>query len=522
MTPGYGNLAVKAAAFNNGGHQLFLWSAHDNQIVVYDVATWNIIGRMDVGAPWPDSSSYTLMDISGDGRFLFMPYASSSFNGLISLDLSARLTTNQTGGDGNDVLWGTQGQDTISGGGGDDSLHPGAGSDSLTGGAGADTFVFSHGAGHDVVTDFDTTSDIIDLSGTDGFLSYTLAQSGNDVTITLSQDDVITLKNVQLSDLHDGNFRVAVPPPALPPHIEGTENADSLTGTDGDDLIYALGGADTINGGTGDDVVYGGDGRDVIGGGSVSDQLIGGMQDDTYVVHSADTIITELPGGGTRDIVESDVSLVMPVNVERLVLIGDANIDATGTDAYDRLTGNSGDNVILGLGGQDVIMGGDGNDIIDGGADNDTLDGGNGIDTVSYENDPSTVVVSLALGLAYQSVPGDTNQDIISNFENIIGTNSTFLGETLVGNDVVNQIWARAGDDRVFGNGAMTACTARMATTRSTAETARIISMAVPAATLCTAVRATIPIWWIMTATGLWRRTTTARPTTAASIRCSR
>jgi serralysin len=84
-------------------------------------------------------------------------------------------------GAGNDSLTGNSRGNLLQGGGGDDSLRGGAGNDRLEGGAGGDTFVFGGlGESHDyamrsdgkklipdMLTDFTSGSDKIDLSGID-------------------------------------------------------------------------------------------------------------------------------------------------------------------------------------------------------------------------------------------------------------------------------------------------------------------------------------------------------------------
>ncbi|WP_299938917.1 hypothetical protein [uncultured Pelagimonas sp.] len=97
------------------------------------------------------------------------------------------------GGDGEDVLTGGRGADTLAGNDGDDVLLGGAdadrliggtGSDTLTGESGADTFVFAaeldspHGSGRDVITDFEAGTDVIDLSGFSGTLSFVASYTG--------------------------------------------------------------------------------------------------------------------------------------------------------------------------------------------------------------------------------------------------------------------------------------------------------------------------------------------------------
>lgn len=87
------------------------------------------------------------------------------------------------GGAGNDMIYGGTGANRIHGGLGDDTIVAGTGRDVMTGGDGADVFIFSSadhvgiGAGRDMITDFETGIDRIDLSamgthfnGEDGLL----------------------------------------------------------------------------------------------------------------------------------------------------------------------------------------------------------------------------------------------------------------------------------------------------------------------------------------------------------------
>lgn len=76
---------------------------------------------------------------------------------------------------GNDTLSGGNGADTLQGGDGADRLTGGTGRDVMTGGDGADVFVFasatesdSRRTARDVITDFQTGIDLIDLSAIDG------------------------------------------------------------------------------------------------------------------------------------------------------------------------------------------------------------------------------------------------------------------------------------------------------------------------------------------------------------------
>jgi Ca2+-binding RTX toxin-like protein len=99
------------------------------------------------------------------------------------------------------------------------------------------------------------------------------------------------------------------------PTVLGTEHADALHGTPGDDVINGKGGTDAIagqggndiicggegtdltSGGPGDDVIYGGAGRDMISGGSGNDTLYGGPDQDLLSGGSGtNTVEQEGPG----------------------------------------------------------------------------------------------------------------------------------------------------------------------------------------------------------------------------------
>jgi len=108
------------------------------------------------------------------------------FNAYLYNNNSQSYIENAIGGTGNDTLIGNAiantltggaGNDTLSGGGGNDILIGGPGVDTLIGGDGADTFVFATGdssaaAGqHDLITDFASGVDHIDISGIDAISS---------------------------------------------------------------------------------------------------------------------------------------------------------------------------------------------------------------------------------------------------------------------------------------------------------------------------------------------------------------
>ena len=92
---------------------------------------------------------------------------------------------NVTTGDGDDAIEGNVLDNILNGGAGNDSLTGGHGDDTLTGGSGQDTFVLDAVFGDDTITDFDGSSDMIDLSAIVGASVTTAANSDGDVQLTV-------------------------------------------------------------------------------------------------------------------------------------------------------------------------------------------------------------------------------------------------------------------------------------------------------------------------------------------------
>ncbi|MCY4037195.1 MAG: hypothetical protein OXF64_07080, partial [bacterium] len=117
------------------------------------------------------------------------------------------------GGAGNDMMYGDSvgvlGQDL--GDAGVDTLHGGAGDDVMWGGSGADAFVFSAGDGHDVINDFESGADVIDLSSMcdiESFDDLNIRQDGANTVVVLSDlgTDSISLVDFDSADLSAADF----------------------------------------------------------------------------------------------------------------------------------------------------------------------------------------------------------------------------------------------------------------------------------------------------------------------------
>ena len=122
-------------------------------------------------------------------------------------------------GTGNDLADGGTGDDKVVGGAGSDTITGGAGDDHLWGGewtadGNADLFIFEAGSGQDMIHDFETGADVIDLSAY-GInwedLQNGIQDHGWAVSIELGdlggeQGDRLFLTNVSTSELSEDNF----------------------------------------------------------------------------------------------------------------------------------------------------------------------------------------------------------------------------------------------------------------------------------------------------------------------------
>jgi Ca2+-binding RTX toxin-like protein len=139
-------------------------------------------------------------------------------------------------------------------------------------------------------------------------------------------------------------------------------------------------GNDRLAGNDADDQIRGGNGHDHLDGGAGADRMWGGRGNDTYIVDDRSDRVHESRNQGI-DTVKASVSYSLAgTHVEKLVLTGSADLNATGNSLNNSLIGNSGNNVLKGGGGHDTLKGMAGNDKLYGGDGNDKLEGGRGDD----------------------------------------------------------------------------------------------------------------------------------------------
>lgn len=323
-----------------------------------------------------------------------------SVQGVIHVTVSAQpaLVGDFVGTSGDDLLTGSSGGESFTGLAGNDKISGQGGNDILNGGAGND--LLDGGTGNDTVSYVDATSAVA-LS-----LAVTKAQN----TGGAGSDTLIAIEN-----------------------IEGSAFADKLTGNAG---------VNTLTGNAGNDLLDGGAGGDV---------LVGGTENDTYMVDNVADQVIENAGEGT-DTVKSSVTYGLSANVDKLVLTGTANIDATGNDLANTLTGNAGDNLLLGGLGKDFLSGGAGNDTLNGGQSADKLTGGLGLDTFLLDIFESSVnkdtITDFTVGedhialtrSAFAAFAGDPT-GVLDPTAFAIGTTATTAGQHLVYNQITGILY---------------------------------------------------------------------------------
>lgn len=218
--------------------------------------------------------------------------------------LAARLT----GGEDDDLLWGTSGADVMRGfggtdqlfgAGGDDVLVGGAGEDVLEGGAGSDTYRFDLGDGIDRIVEVRGEAGIDTVAFGPGITPDMLSLGLGSLLIRVGDaGDALHLEDFDAQDAAAGagieRFvfadGTALDWPAL------LARGFDLAGTPADDVLSGTSVDDRIDGGDGDDVLEGGPGCDVLAGDAGA---------DTYVFDRGDghDLLIEPATGGEASVI---------------------------------------------------------------------------------------------------------------------------------------------------------------------------------------------------------------------------
>ena len=199
----------------------------------------------------------------------------------------------------------------------------------------------------------------------------------------------------------------------------------------------------------------GGLGNDRIIANRLPNRLRGRGGNDTYILQLERDRVVEIQNEGF-DTIETPVSCSLPPHVERLVLKGSDNIDATGNNLDNEITGNSGNNVIRSGGGnRNTLRGGSGNDTYYISRTGDLVEenGSEGYDKIFVTaSTPAGSTFTLGAGNSVEEVEilGSENLNVTAgNMANLmIGNRGNNILSGMGGDDVLN---GASGDDVLIG-----------------------------------------------------------------------
>lgn len=388
------------------------------------------------------------------------------------------------GGDGDDSIYNPLDKVTIDGGAGDDTIRNTDENVSLVGGEGNDTIInvvvyygstlptysnhitvnggkgndlislagndnkssmnaiqYTAGDGNDIIYGFNESDT---LTITDG--SYSSTKSGNDVIVTIGENNITLIGAASLAGINinnDTDFPKIIVTDAAD-NIVNTTSGITITALGGNDTIYNEGANVTISGGDGNDdidngststnggsnvLINGGNGNDTIGSYFAEGATMNGEDGDDYLYNHYSNK-SELNGGKGNDYLN---------NWGQNVTLNGGNDDDTVRNGQYvsnvMINGGNGNDLLQNLYGTNVSINGDaGNDSIEiYVSSNVTVNAGRGNDTITIENYDKTVSGGL-----YEYTNGDDN-DVIQGLssKDTIKISGAKYSSMTSGNDII-------------------------------------------------------------------------------------
>ncbi|MCR6501240.1 putative Ig domain-containing protein [Shinella sp. CPCC 101442] len=373
-------------------------------------------------------SGFGSVSIRADGRLVYDPTTAPNQN--IAANETRSVIIRYTVSDGHggkttadvtvtvkgvepDIFKGTPGNDSLKGSIHGDILYGYASADLLNGRTGADRMV--GGKGDDTYFVENARDTVVETAGEGTDLvraSITYALTANVENLKLTGLAKINGTGNGLANAISGN--------AAANTLDGKTGADRMAGGKGSDIYVVDNAKDkvvewtgagtdlvkasvsyvlsanvehltlmgTAASGTGNslaNVIIGNAADNVLNGKAGADRMVGGKGDDIYVVDNAKDKVVEKAGEGT-DLVRASVSYALSAYIQKLTLVGSAEINGTGNGLNNIIVGNRADNTLNGRGGADTLRGGAGDDTLIGGnsGGKDKLYGGSGADTFVF------------------------------------------------------------------------------------------------------------------------------------------
>jgi len=208
-------------------------------------------------------------------------------------------------------------------------------------------------------------------------------------------------------------------------------------------------------------ILLGNSAANILDGKAGADHMVGGAGNDVYIVDDIGDETIELANQGI-DTIKAWLSWTLDEHIENLELLGNANIDATGNNLKNKITGNIGNNILDGAGGIDTLIGGLGDDtyIVD-----LTLKGQGSKAVVTLEDKIAELVNqgndTLQLRGEFELTQSTTLR-LANNLENLdasatgltrINLTGNAADNIIIGNDADNIISGGMGADTMTGGG---------------------------------------------------------------------
>ncbi|TWT01670.1 peroxidase family protein [Reyranella sp. CPCC 100927] len=259
--------------------------------------------------------------------------------------------------------------------------------------------------------------------------------------------------------------------------LGGTDAADILIASIGDDTLYGDGGNDRLEGGFGNDIINGGAGDDIIRDTGGDDNIKAGDGND--VVHAGPGLDLVMGGAG-QDFIFLGTDMGSEVfagegndfiygnkNAERI--LGNEGDDWIETGTFDGAPGDNfdeifardgvvGHDVFLGDGGFDEFIAEGGDDIMVGSPGRGKMAGMSGWDWATYKDNTLAVDADLTRGIVFDENPTPPPNGTLDAYESVEGLSGTRFNDILVGADTLaeERVSATLGGTEGYTGSALT------------------------------------------------------------------
>jgi Ca2+-binding RTX toxin-like protein len=348
-----------------------------------------------------------------------------------------------TGNGADNSLIGNSGDNVLDGAGGADYMAGGAGSDVYFVDSAADIVIESADGGNDIVYAF------IDYEVPDNVEMVILVGAAQNLSFAPHASGLVP----------QGFSAVAAEPR---PHTGiGNLLGNLMVGSAGNDTFFAEDGLDSLFGGAGDDVLVSHSAAHLFA--QEADSLSGGDGNDTIYADAFDTI----SGGAGFDVLQVINAYDMNIDLvatgfEYVVsefgndtytaASGSTAVEVYGSGGNDSITGGSGNDRLWGGVGNDILVGNAGADVLVGDLGADSLSGGDGNDVLYIDTDDTLIDGGAGFDAAY--ISGGAGITL-----NMTAANLEWVADFVNGNDTITaagtsanvEIYGAGGNDNLTG-----------------------------------------------------------------------